>query len=144
MKLFITLALVAVAAQAACRVGYYGDNCNNACSTGCGDEGCNADGTCTASACETGWSGEKCETPKCFSDGCAYDGKCVAPNYCTCGKAGAQVVGIERDFDGIVGTNCVSLRRDGIMGAGIALVVMACSITTCGFIANSKSGKKNL
>jgi len=65
----------------------------------------------------------------------AENGKCVAPNYCVCGESGAQVVGLKRTYDGIEGINCVSLRRDGIKGAGIALIVMFVSISTCGLIA---------
>ena len=59
--------------------------------------------------CNKGWKGDRCAEPICFGDnGCAEGGKCVAPDYCVCGEAGAQTVGIYRDFDGTKGTNCVS------------------------------------
>jgi hypothetical protein len=38
------------------------------------------------------------------------------------------------------GIDCVSLRKDGIMGAGVALIVMTVAIAICGGIAE-KNGK---
>merc|ERR1739848_586087 len=140
MRTLLTLTLVAaVAYGAACtRSGYYGDNCNTACGSCKDGANCLSDGKCPGD-CATGWTGDKCDVAQCFGKdgdaGCAEQGKCVAPNYCVCGESGAQVVGLKRNFDGIEGTNCVSLRRDGIKGAGIALVVMFVSISSCGLIA---------
>lgn len=139
MRTLLTLTLVAAVAYGACnRPGYYGDDCNTACGS-CANGDCDKDGICPGKVCETGWTGDKCDTAQCFGQdgdaGCAENGKCVAPNYCVCGESGAQVVGLKRTYDGIEGINCVSLRRDGIKGAGIALIVMFVSISTCGLIA---------
>jgi len=141
MRTLLTLTLVAaVAYGAACtRNGYYGDDCNTACGSCKDDVSCNKnDGKCS-DGCAPGWTGDKCNVAQCFGQdgdaGCAENGKCVAPDYCVCGESGAQVVGLKRNFNGVEGINCVSLRRDGIKGAGIALVVMFVSISSCGLIA---------
>lgn len=151
-QLYCLLALVISGALAAgtCRAGYYGAKCNKACSSGCKGGTCDVEGVCTdTSGCEPGWKSTntksaKCEKPICFAStgGCDYDGDCIAPNYCICGKAGAQVVGLKRIFPGETeeGTNCVSLRKDGIIGAGFALLIVASAVTTCGVIAE-KAGK---
>merc|ERR1711994_2301 len=141
MRTLLTLTLVAAVAYGACyRPGYYGDDCNTACGSCKDDAVCDKkNGNCPAGGCADGWSGDKCDIAECFGQagdaGCAENGKCVAPNYCVCGESGAQVVGLKRTYDGIEGINCVSLRRDGIKGAGIALIVMFVSISTCGLIA---------
>merc|ERR1712178_15867 len=59
-------------------------------------------GVCDSGNCATGYavnSGTKLCEAKCFgkqgmSAGCDNGGECVAPNYCICGKSGAQVVGV--------------------------------------------------
>jgi len=133
MKLLLLLALTICSATALkCRTGYYGSDCNVACGA-CKTGTCNEKtGACTG-GCDDGWNGNKCDEPECFKSegGCAEGGKCVAPNYCVCGESGAQVVGIKNDQ----GVNCVSLRKDGIKGAFIAIAVMAGSISLCGLIA---------
>lgn len=163
--------------------GYYGKNCNTACSPGCqpmkkGDQGnglvrrglfqCDATtGKCNSFdkiGCQEGWISSKekpgnCDVPKCFSNNdkkpnnCAYNGNCVAPNYCVCGKLGAQVVGKKGSYDvvggknvneKIEGINCVSLRADGFKGSLIALAVMTISISFCGILERSINGDKRM
>lgn len=144
---FLLFASVAMG-QEVCRKGYWGDDCNSACSAGCmgKDNECNkATGACNvASACKKDWEnkgGEKnCATPICFgANGCDAGGICIAPNYCICGAAGAQTVGIHGDYSAgakemATGTNCVNLRWNGMKGALIALVVLSLSITFCGLV----------
>lgn len=85
-----------------------------------------------------------CNVPVCWgSAGCAEEGECVAPNYCICGKSGAQVVGKQVRNDGIEGIDCVSLRKDGIVGAGIAMIVMFVSISFCGGIERMRTSKRS-
>jgi len=141
----ILFAFVVVYSEAACRDGYWGATCNNACGACAGDNNkCDAvTGKCPnagkTGACEQGWEGDGCDQPICFGTaGCDNDGKCVAPNYCVCGESGAQVVGVNKMYDGIQGVNCVSLRKDGIKGAFIALAVMSVSISICGIIAEKR------
>jgi len=147
MKFIIPIILFAFVigySEAACRVGYWGKTCNNACGACAGNKGCNEkSGECPdagkTGACEEGWEGNGCDKPICFGNaGCENDGKCVAPNYCVCGESGAQVVGVNKMYDGIQGVNCVSLRKDGIKGAFIALAVMSVSISICGIIAEKR------
>lgn len=151
MKLIATflLALVSATFAADCNPGYFrktdDENCNYACSEGCKGEGnlCESTGGKCLEGCNTElWeNSDTCDVPKCFgSAGCSEGGKCVAPNTCICGESGAQVVAKKVDVDGVEGTDCVSLRKDGIMGAGIALIVMLVSISICGGIAE-KNGK---
>jgi len=111
----ILFAFVVVYSEAACRDGYWGATCNNACGACAGDNNkCDAvTGKCPnagkTGACEQGWEGDGCDQPICFGTaGCDNDGKCVAPNYCVCGESGAQVVGVNKMYDGIQGVNCVS------------------------------------
>jgi len=147
-----TVLLVSLAAfatvSAECRAGYYGDDCNQGCSPGCKTDSCDSEGVCKEPGCILGWedqeSGDgRCGKPICFGDnGCAEGGKCVAPNYCVCGEAGAQTVGIYRDFDGIEGTNCVNLRTDGLIGCVIAFIVLGVSISFCGLVAEKRIRSK--
>jgi hypothetical protein len=140
MKLLVLLAVIVGAATAAnCRAGYWGSDCNVACGACKDNAACDKNTGKCPKGCETGWNGANCDSAECFTNdgGCAEGGKCVAPNYCVCGEVGAQVVGIT-DPDGNV--NCVSLRKDGIKGAFIAIAVMAGSISLCGLIA--EKGKK--
>jgi hypothetical protein len=148
-------ALATVSAQdtTQCRDGYYGENCNEACSPGCPNETCQSNGECvfteTDKKCKDNWESyngdNKCAAPKCFGsvDGCAEGGKCVAPNYCVCGESGAQTVGLYRNFDGIEGTNCVNLRKDGLIGCVIAFIVLGVSISFCGLVAEKRIKSKN-
>lgn len=138
------LTLIAVCYAQECRVGYWKDDCNTACSAGCkgaGNECVKDTGACKVDGgCNDGWEGTpNCDTPICFGskDGCDY-GKCIAPNYCVCGEAGAQVVGIAGEYNGIQGTQCVSLRLDGMKGCLVALAVMTVAIAACGFIAEKR------
>merc|ERR1712050_262630 len=81
-----------------------------------------------------------CEVPICFGDkGCSLGGKCITPNYCTCGKLGTQIVGKEVFYGTETGIDCVSLRLDGIRGAFIAMCVLVLAISTCGSIASYKN-----
>jgi len=88
----------------------------------------------------------KCDKPECFGEnGCDHDGVCVAPNTCICSGGGAMgqtvaVVGTYEDDKGNdqEGTNCVSLRQSGLIGAFYAFIVLIISISTCGFIAEKK------
>ena len=143
--------------------GYYGPNCNYACSDGCptkiksnfGLTKCDPkDGFCTdennqkVSKCEDKWENDDakmCDQPLCFgSNGCDEGGKCIAPDYCICGESGAQTVGMYKEYEingeRFTGTNCVSLRRSGLKGAFVALAVMTVSIGLCGFIERAKNG----
>lgn len=150
---FIILLLSAATTYAAitCPEGYFSTDdqtCNSACSDGCPNALCESDtGACTdPSRCEAGWTNSgsdknDCAAPICFGGRpCAEGGECVGPNMCICGKSGAQVVAkvgtfSSKDGADIAGTDCVSLRKDGIMGALVALIVMSVSITICGTIA---------
>lgn len=156
MKLIavLVLALLGLVAAQSCETGYYSVDdspCHYACSDGCGDQGCNADGgACVSSTCEDNWQNSekdnnKCDAPMCFGKvkgGCAEGGQCVGPNTCICGQSGAQIVAKAGEYDGVEGTNCVSLRKDGIMGAGVALVVMTISISICGGIERALNKNK--
>lgn len=137
MKQYLLIALCFAAlatAETVCGGGCKGDACDK------------STGECTQSGCLENWtssSGNKCDVPVCFGKaGCAQGGKCVAPNYCVCGTSGAQVVGVQREFDGIEGVNCVNLRAQGIKGAGVALLVLFVSITTCGLIERQRNKNK--
>lgn len=161
MKLILILfSLFSLSFAATCQEGYFskgGDKCNYACSPGCKDEKCDDTGKCLVEQCEEGWVNgndrdaikDGCTTPICFGGRkCDNGGKCVAPNTCICGESGAQVVAKYGEFasengkDMIEGTDCVSLRKDGIKGAFVALVVMMISISTCGFIAEKNGQAK--
>jgi len=155
MKLAIlaAVALFGVAFSADCkRDGYWGEDCNNVCGYCKDNKACNkSDGNCPSTSCEEGWEslkGEtKCNKPICFGlEGCSF-GKCVAPNYCVCGAEGAQIVGkeVERIVNGKkhTGIDCVSLRMDGIKGAGIAMLVMFVSIGICGGIERMRNKNKS-
>jgi len=165
MKIFAVFAsFIAVASAAQCQSGYWkideNSACNYACSPGCppveGASSCNEIGGACASTepCNDGWvsaEGEnKCDRPVCDfarnagAKGCANGGKCIAPNTCICGQSGAQIVAktvfdAEGNEDG---TDCVSLRKDGIIGAFIALVVMSISISFCGLTERHLTKKK--
>ena len=165
MKIFAVFAsFIAVASAAQCQSGYWkideNSACNYACSPGCppveGASSCNEIGGACASTekCNDGWQsaeGEnKCDRPVCDfarnagQKGCANGGKCIAPNTCICGQSGAQIVAktvfdAEGNEDG---TDCVSLRKDGIIGAFIALVVMSISISFCGLTERHLTKKK--
>jgi len=147
MKLAVIalLGFSATAFAATCDTGLWGENCSNVC-VGCDAKGCDSNGKCTSGNCLEGYqqNGDLCK-PSCFGGlgGCAEGGECVAPNYCICGKSGAQVVGVAGTYEGVEGTQCVSLRKDGIKGAFIALAVMVVSIGICGFIEVQRNkGKK--
>lgn len=166
MKIFAILAsVIAVASAAQCKSGYWkltaDSACNYACSPGCpptaeGVSPCaEIGGACTSSeACQTGWQNakddNKCDRPICkFErnaglDGCANGGKCIAPNTCICGQSGAQIVAktVQNNAGEDEGVDCVSLRKDGIVGAFIALVVMAVSISFCGLTERHLTKKK--
>lgn len=149
MKLAILagLAILGVASAAECvRDGYWGEDCNNVCGYCKGNAACDkATGKCPAAACQDDWLGEKCDEPKCFGSktGCSLGGKCVAPNYCVCGALGAQIVGKEVTREGTTGIDCISLRMDGIKGAGIAMIVMFVSIGICGGIERMRNKNKS-
>jgi len=151
MKLAIAIACLFVSATwaAECtREGYWGEDCNNVCGKCKDDVACNkANGQC-ANGCAENWTSEKsadkdCSTPTCFGDkGCSEGGKCVDVNYCICGEQGAQIVGKSVTVDGTEGIDCVSLRKDGIKGAGIAMVVMFVSIGFCGGVERMRNKNK--
>jgi len=153
----ILLVCLAASSYAACNSGLWGDDCNNVC-IGCPD-GASCDqktGACEGGICATGYkpsaSNGQCEAV-CFGKqgknaGCDNEGECVAPNYCICGKSGAQVVGVAGEFTGsdgqtYTGTQCVSLRKDGIKGAFISLVIMVISIGFCGIIEVQRNKGKS-
>jgi len=161
MKFLPVLVMTLLGLVAAeCPTGYYSgdaslDTCNFACSEGCKGEAnaCDAvSGVCVdTSGCNDNWKSAsnngKCDVPMCFGkvDGCAEGGKCVAPNHCVCGESGAQIVAKYGEFpadSGNEGYNCVSLRKDGIFGAGLALIVVTVSISICGGIERSMNKKK--
>lgn len=109
------------------------------------------------SGCKAGWTDKKngdnmCQQPQCFGNdgdnGCDNDGECIAPNYCICGRSGAQVVGVQGEYEVngkmVDGTQCISLRKSGIKGAFIALAVMCVSITFCGCIELQRSKSKKI
>jgi hypothetical protein len=148
MKLAVIALLgFSASALAVCEVGLYGEQCNNVC-VGCDETGCDVEGKCTSGKCEEGFSMDSgiCKA-SCFGGfgGCAEGGECVAPNYCICGKSGAQVVGVKGTYgdDQEEGVNCVSLRKDGIKGAFIALAVMIVSIGSCGFVEVQRNKGKS-
>lgn len=144
-----------------CDVGLWGENCDNVC-IGCkGEASCDQTTGVCSGVCADGYlpnqKTQQCE-PTCFGKqgkfgGCDNGGECVAPDYCICGKSGAQVVGVARpdhvgtDGKTYEGTQCISLRKDGIKGAFVALVVMVISIGFCGLIEvqrnKGKSRKQN-
>jgi len=155
----VTLLVCLAATSFACEQGLWGENCNNVC-IGCLD-GATCDqktGACSAvegNYCAAGYKNtadNQCE-PVCFGKqgknaGCDNGGECVAPNYCICGKSGAQVVGVFKKVitsSGAVeeGTQCVSLRKDGIKGAFISLVIMVISIGFCGIIEVQRNKGKS-
>ena len=157
LPVFVVAFFGLVAAE--CPKGYYSGvangPCNFACSEGCVGEGNPCDpvtGVCDNAKCNPNWensdnSANKCDVPQCFgkADGCAEGGKCVAPNHCVCGESGAQIVakkGTYPDENGQEGYNCVSLRKDGIWGAGLALIVITISISICGGIERSLNKNK--
>lgn len=138
-----------IIAQETCPAGLYGEDCNNIC-VGCvDDKGCDkSTGVCTTKQCAEGYEAVKDEVcqPKCFGSlgnaGCDNSGECVAPNYCICGKSGAQVVGVFGTYNGEEGTQCISLRKTGIWGALYSLVIMVISISFCGLVEyNRNKGK---
>merc|ERR1711957_357170 len=85
-----------------------------------------------AAACEVGLWGVNCNNVcvGCDDTGCDVEGKC------TTGKC---VDGFQAEE----GVNCVSLRKDGIKGAFIALAVMIISIGSCGFIEVQRNKGKS-
>merc|ERR1711957_1147128 len=134
MKLAV-IALLGFSASAyvACEVGLWGVNCNNVC-VGCDDTGCDVEGKCTTGTCVDGFQ--------------AVDGICQAS--CFGGLGGcAQGVGVQGTYLNSAnakleeGVNCVSLRKDGIKGAFIALAVMIISIGSCGFIEVQRNKGKS-
>lgn len=153
MKLSISIifALVGFISAETCKPGYWraseNEACNYACSDGCAESKCaEIGGKCDTAECVKGWESKnnngKCDVPQCFgSAGCSEGGQCIAPNHCICGESGAQIVAkrVNQGEDN-EGYDCVSLRKDGIMGAGIALVIMTVAISICGGIAE-KNGK---
>jgi len=159
--LLVCLAATSFAAEDGCETkGLWGENCNNVCIGCLPGAGCSKNtGACNADSdgnfCATGYkqaSDKQCE-PVCFGKqgkdaGCDNGGECVAPNYCICGKSGAQVVGVLRNVtlasgDIVEGTQCVSLRKDGIKGAFISLVVMVIAIGFCGIIEVQRNKGKS-
>lgn len=141
------LAEDAATAKNTCPTGLYGAECASVCA-GCKDNAaCDSNGKCEG-GCADKWKEDNkgiCE-PICFGKqgrlggGCENDGECVGPDYCICGKSGAQVVGVA-NADGQV--QCVSLRKDGIKGAFISLAVMFLSISFCGIVERQRNkGKK--
>lgn len=157
MKLLTILSTLFVASFAAesqpCTAGYWrGGNsenaCNWACSPGCSSGLCDeTSGACfyeegASKSCAPGWenkdSTDRCDSPICQFNGvsgCSEGGRCIAPQYCICGTSGAQIVGkhVYNEATGAdEGINCVSLRKDGIIGSFIALVVMFVSVSFCG------------
>jgi len=136
------LVLAATGYAATCETGLWGENCDKLC------VGCQvAEGAARPLAVKTKENATRnsatgyqlansglCE-PVCFGKagknggGCDNDGECVAPDYCICGKSGAQVVGVTQPEGGV---QCISLRKAGIKGAFISLAVMFASITFCG------------
>jgi len=154
--LLVCLAATGLAQEAkTCQTGLYGENCNNVC-IGCkADAGCNKDTGACDGGCAEGYevtTAGPCE-PKCFgvrgNAGCDNGGECVAPDYCICGKSGAQVVGVYKDDhvtsngQTVAGTQCISLRKDGIKGAFISLVIMVISIGFCGIIEVQRNKGKS-
>jgi len=140
----------------------WGENCDIACGGGCPDNGggrlCNAKtGVCTrlSDTCGEGWenSGELflCDKPICFGkSGCSEQGTCIAPNYCTCKNGGAQVVGYRtsvkvgepgKNAEFPSGIDCKSLRKDGLKGALVALIILLFAIGVCG-TTERKQAKK--
>lgn len=161
MKLYAIFASLMFAAASAekCSDGYWSANgqkpCNYACSPGC-KTGCNTEGgNCNEAGCNEGWksadkANNKCESPICNfarndAPGCANGGKCIAPNTCICGQSGAQIVAKSvNDAEGkFEGTDCVSLRKDGIIGSFIALCVMTVSVSFCAITERHLTKKKN-
>jgi len=141
--LLAALAFAGVLAKECTTPGYYGDDCNSICGMCKDDAVCDKDGKCPDGKCADGWSGDVCKTAECFGNaGCSEGGKCVAPDYCVCGELGAQIVGKQVNKNGVEGTDCVSLRKDGIKGAGIAMVVMFLSIGFCGTVERMRNKSK--
>jgi len=163
MKLYAIFASLMFAAASAqeCGKGYWSADgnlpCHFACSPGCGDAGCNkVGGACLGASCVDGWqdavkNSKKCDSPKCNfernggASGCANGGKCIAPNECICGQSGAQIVAkeVQKANGDADGKDCVSLRKDGIIGAFIALCVMTVSVSFCGLTERHLTKKKN-
>lgn len=148
MKILRSLAIIFTVhistIQAACNKGYFGDLCENY-AEGCRDNAVSEDGTCLNPGCNPGWddAGQKhnCAQPICFENfGCSNGGQCIAPNFCVCGEQGSQIVAQTGNFHGgIPGTDCISLRRSGIIGAFSALLMMIIAITTCGQLAPNRA-----
>jgi len=146
--------------ETTCPTDYYGDSCHKTCSDGCPDHCKENTGECNQSGdfkCNKGYESsststpekQDCAVPTCFGKaGCSNGGDCIAPNYCICGKAGAQVIGKKATYkigeETYEGTDCISLRKNGMLGALVALFILCCAITTCGMGAkyNNKKTKK--
>lgn len=62
----LSLAALTIVSAQQCRSGYYGEDCNTACSPGCKDGACDATGKCIETGCLDDWEGENCATPKMF------------------------------------------------------------------------------
>lgn len=158
--IFASLMFAAVSAESKCGEGYWsvtGEKpCNFACSPGCADS-CNIEGgKCIGDAdCKKGWEDSedsgRCDSPVCTfernsnTNGCANGGKCIAPQTCICGQSGAQIVAksVSKADGTHEGTDCVSLRRDGIIGSFIALCVMTVSVSFCAITERHLTKKKN-
>lgn len=90
--------------------------------------------TVAGKRCLDGWDEEDttCQTPKCDKVNCGSDGYCVAPNQCVCTALSSA------DGEG----GCYHLRVRGLIGAGIALLVLVFSISACAIIQTALT-KKN-
>jgi len=131
MQLFMVfISFIASISAQDCPAGYWGTDCNFRCGM-CKNEsdgvsGCNKDnGKClTQKGCETGYTGEDCQTPQCFfntnADQCG-SGRCASPDNCVCTGLTAK------DETG----KCYSLRIAGLKGAAISIGVLIVSILAC-------------
>jgi len=134
-----TLALLAVlcylpSGEAVCGIrGFYGTNCSNVCGFCLDSNGydveCNSDtGECPDEFCRKGWEGVKCKIPICEKT-CPSDHPCIAPNVCDCGA----------DIN-LIQPNCENIRIRGLLGSGIAILVLTSSVFFCTY--GSKAYRK--
>jgi len=134
-----TLALLAVfcylpASEASCAIrGFYGTNCSQVCgfcldSNGNDVECDSTTGECPDEFCREGWEGVRCKTAICEL-ACPSDHPCIAPNVCDCGE----------DIN-LIQPNCENIRIRGLLGSGIAVLVLSFSVLFCSY--GSKAYRK--
>ena len=119
--------------------GRWGHNCANICAPGCIGNTCDAEtGICENRGCLPGWFGDKCNQAECEKSTCEdLGGSCIAPDICQCPANEQNIVAsVAEDINNInnyqVKVTCDNLKRSGMKGAGIAMVVLSACLIMCG------------